>query len=174
MAREKKKLTKKSNDVAENRTLHHLQIRSIYGVYTVGQNPCTVIASRADPAVVSQHLIRLANLEDFKYETVQLYQQKAFREDYVYVVSRTMSRVTDTDTVRKFHKRIRLYGVSRYPNFYMYGSDQPYSFENLWELQSLCDSSPLWYFVGPKMFHWKILVCCDEEITGLKWLCSPY
>lgn len=45
--------------------------------------------------VVSQHELRLANLEEFKNETVQFYQQKAFKEAYIYVVSRIMNRVRE-------------------------------------------------------------------------------
>nr|UZA61448.1 CF0 subunit I of ATP synthase [Hyalogonium fusiforme] len=45
--------------------------------------------------VVSQHEIRLAKLEDFQNETIQFYQQKAFKEAYLYVVSRIMTRVRE-------------------------------------------------------------------------------
>jgi F-type H+-transporting ATPase subunit b len=45
--------------------------------------------------VVSQHEIRLAKLQDFQNETLQFYQQKAFKEAYLYVVSRIMNRVRE-------------------------------------------------------------------------------
>ena len=45
--------------------------------------------------VISQHEIRLAKLQEFQNETVQFYQQKAFKEAYLYVVSRIMTRVRE-------------------------------------------------------------------------------
>ncbi|MGQ2964032.1 MAG: F0F1 ATP synthase subunit B family protein [Agrobacterium sp.] len=45
--------------------------------------------------VVSMHSLRLAKLEEFKNETVLFYQQKAFKEAYLYVVDRIMVRVRE-------------------------------------------------------------------------------
>jgi len=45
--------------------------------------------------VVSQHEIRLSKLDEFKNETVQFYQQKAFKDAYLYVVTRIMTRVRE-------------------------------------------------------------------------------
>ena len=45
--------------------------------------------------VVSQHELRLAKLQEFKQETLGFYQQKAFKEAYLYVISRIMSRVRE-------------------------------------------------------------------------------
>jgi len=45
--------------------------------------------------VNSQHEIRLAKLEELKNETVVFYQQKAFKEAYLYVVSRIMTHVRE-------------------------------------------------------------------------------
>lgn len=45
--------------------------------------------------VESQHESRLAKLEEFKNETIQFYQQKAFKEAYLYIVSRIMNRVRE-------------------------------------------------------------------------------
>lgn len=45
--------------------------------------------------VVSQHEIRLAKLQEFKQETVQFYQQKAFKEAYLYVIAKIMTRVRE-------------------------------------------------------------------------------
>lgn len=44
---------------------------------------------------VSQHEQRLSLLEEFKQETIQFYQQKAFKQAYTYVISRIMSRVKE-------------------------------------------------------------------------------
>jgi F-type H+-transporting ATPase subunit b len=44
---------------------------------------------------VSQHEERLSKLEEFKQETIQFYQQKAFKQAYVYVISKIMSRVKE-------------------------------------------------------------------------------
>ncbi len=45
--------------------------------------------------VVSQHELRLAKLDEFKQETLGFYQQKAFKEAYLYVISRIMTRVRE-------------------------------------------------------------------------------
>jgi F-type H+-transporting ATPase subunit b len=44
---------------------------------------------------VSQHEERISKLEEFKQETIQFYQQKAFKQAYVYVISKIMSRVKE-------------------------------------------------------------------------------
>lgn len=46
-------------------------------------------------SVVKEHESRLARLNDFKAETVQFYQQKAFKQASLYVISRMMSRVKE-------------------------------------------------------------------------------
>lgn len=45
--------------------------------------------------VVNQHKIRLTSLEQLRNETIQFYQQKAFKEAYFYVVSRIINRVQE-------------------------------------------------------------------------------
>jgi F-type H+-transporting ATPase subunit b len=45
--------------------------------------------------VVSQHELRLAKLQEFKQETLQFYQQKAFKEAYLYVIAKIMTRVRE-------------------------------------------------------------------------------
>lgn len=45
--------------------------------------------------VVSQHEIRLSKLDEFKEETVGFYQEKAFKDAYLYVISRIMNRVRE-------------------------------------------------------------------------------
>jgi len=77
-------------------------------------------ASNEIQKVDSQHQIRLANLEDFKNETVQFYQQKAFKEAYVYVVSRIMSRVRErlnTGLDSTYHVIVNNFYVSRFTEF---------------------------------------------------------
>jgi F-type H+-transporting ATPase subunit b len=44
---------------------------------------------------VRQHEERLSKLEEFKQEAIQFYQQKSFKQAYVYVISRIMSRVKE-------------------------------------------------------------------------------
>lgn len=45
--------------------------------------------------VVVQHEVRLARLEEFKQDTLSFYQQKAFKQAYVYVLSKIMTRVRE-------------------------------------------------------------------------------
>jgi F-type H+-transporting ATPase subunit b len=45
--------------------------------------------------VVSQHEVRLSKLDEFKEETVGFYQEKAFKDAYLYVISRIMTRVRE-------------------------------------------------------------------------------
>ncbi len=44
---------------------------------------------------VSQHEERLSKLDEFKQETIQFYQQKAFKQAYMYVISKIMTRVKE-------------------------------------------------------------------------------
>lgn len=44
---------------------------------------------------VRQHEDRLSKLEEFKQESIQFYQQKAFKQAYMYVISKIMSRVKE-------------------------------------------------------------------------------
>jgi F-type H+-transporting ATPase subunit b len=44
---------------------------------------------------ISQHELRLTRLNEFKQETLEFYQQKAFKQASVYVISRIMNRVRD-------------------------------------------------------------------------------
>jgi F-type H+-transporting ATPase subunit b len=46
-------------------------------------------------ACVSEHESRLARLNEFKQESLQFYQQKAFKQASLYVISRMMSRVKE-------------------------------------------------------------------------------
>nr|YP_009492337.1 ATP synthase CF0 B subunit [Stauridium tetras]AWI68986.1 ATP synthase CF0 B subunit [Stauridium tetras] len=69
---------------------------------------------------VSQHEERLSKLEEFKEETVQFYQQKAFKQAYVYVISRIMNRVKERlnkglDTT--YHVVVNNFYVSRFTEY---------------------------------------------------------
>ena len=70
--------------------------------------------------VVSQHELRLARLEEFKQETVQFYQQKAFKQAYVYVISKIMTRVRERlnkGLDSTYHVVVNNFYVSRFTQF---------------------------------------------------------
>lgn len=70
--------------------------------------------------VVSQHEVRLVKLDDFKNETVQFYQQKAFKEAYVYVVGRIMIRVRERlnrGLDSTYHVVVNNFYVSRFSDY---------------------------------------------------------
>jgi F-type H+-transporting ATPase subunit b len=70
--------------------------------------------------VVSQHEIRLAKLQEFKEETLSFYQQKAFKEAYLYVISRIMTRVRErlnTGLDSTYHVVVNNFYVSRFTEY---------------------------------------------------------
>ena len=70
--------------------------------------------------VVSQHELRLAKLQEFKQETLQFYQQKAFKEAYLYVISKIMTRVRDRLTKGlnpTYHVVVNNFYVSRFTDY---------------------------------------------------------
>ena len=70
--------------------------------------------------VVSQHELRLALLEEFKEETLEFYQQKAFKEAYLYVISRIMTRVRDRlnkGLDSTYHVVVNNFYVSRFTEY---------------------------------------------------------
>nr|YP_010580352.1 ATP synthase CF0 B subunit [Edaphochlamys debaryana]UZS90736.1 ATP synthase CF0 B subunit [Edaphochlamys debaryana] len=70
--------------------------------------------------VVSQHELRLARLEEFKQETVQFYQQKAFKQAYMYVINKIMTRVRERLTKgldSTYHVVVNNFYVSRFTQF---------------------------------------------------------
>jgi len=70
--------------------------------------------------VVSQHEIRLAKLQEFKQETLQFYQQKAFKEAYLYVVAKIMTRVRERLTKGlnpTYHVVVNNFYVSRFNDY---------------------------------------------------------
>jgi F-type H+-transporting ATPase subunit b len=70
--------------------------------------------------VVSQHEIRLSKLEEFKNETVQFYQQKAFKDAYLYVVTRIMTRVRErlnSGLNNAYHVDVNNFYVSRFTEY---------------------------------------------------------
>jgi F-type H+-transporting ATPase subunit b len=70
--------------------------------------------------VVSQHELRLSKLEEFKNETVQFYQQKAFKDAYLYVISRIMTRVRErlnSGLNSTYHVDVNNFYVSRFTEY---------------------------------------------------------
>jgi F-type H+-transporting ATPase subunit b len=70
--------------------------------------------------VVSQHEIRLAKLDEFKGETLSFYQQKAFKEAYLYVISRIMVRVRErlnSGLDSTYHVVVNNFYVSRFTEY---------------------------------------------------------
>ena len=70
--------------------------------------------------IVSQHEIRLSKLEEFKNETVQFYQQKAFKDAYSYVVTRIMTRVRERlngGLNSSYHVDVNNFYVSRFTEY---------------------------------------------------------
>jgi F-type H+-transporting ATPase subunit b len=71
-------------------------------------------------SVVSQHEVRLAKLDEFKQETVQFYQQKAFKEAYLYIVTRMMVRVRERlnkGLDSTYHVVVNNFYVSRFTEY---------------------------------------------------------
>lgn len=69
---------------------------------------------------VAQHESRLSRLQEFKQETVDFYQQKAFKQAYMYVISRIMTRVRERlnkglDTT--YHVAVNSFYVSRFTEY---------------------------------------------------------
>ena len=70
--------------------------------------------------VVSQHELRLARLEEFKQETLDFYQQKAFKQAYVYVIAKIMTRVRERlnkGLDSTYHVVVNNFYVSRFTQF---------------------------------------------------------
>jgi len=70
--------------------------------------------------VVSQHEIRLSKLQEFKQETLSFYQQKAFKEAYLYIISRIMTRVRErlnSGLDSTYHVVVNNFYVSRFTEY---------------------------------------------------------
>jgi F-type H+-transporting ATPase subunit b len=70
--------------------------------------------------VVNQHQIRVSKLQEFKEETLSFYQQKAFKEAYLYVISRIMSRVRErlnSGLDSTYHVVVNNFYVSRFTEY---------------------------------------------------------
>ena len=70
--------------------------------------------------VVSDHQLRLAKLDEFKDETLAFYQQKAFKEAYLYVISRILTRVREklnTGLDSTYHVVVNNFYVSRFTEY---------------------------------------------------------
>jgi F-type H+-transporting ATPase subunit b len=69
---------------------------------------------------IAQHEERLSLLENFKEETIQFYQQKAFKQAYMYVISRIMSRVKErlnSGLDATYHVIVNNFYVSRFTEY---------------------------------------------------------
>lgn len=69
---------------------------------------------------IAQHEERLSLLENFKQETIQFYQQKAFKQAYMYVISRIMSRVKErlnSGLDSTYHVIVNNFYVSRFTEY---------------------------------------------------------
>lgn len=70
--------------------------------------------------VVAQHELRLARLNEFKQETLDFYQQKAFKQAYMYVISKIMNRVRERLTNgldSTYHVVVNNFYVSRFTEY---------------------------------------------------------
>ena len=70
--------------------------------------------------VVNQHEIRLSKLQEFKQETLSFYQQQAFKEAYLYVISRIMTRVRErlnSGLDSTYHVVVNNFYVSRFTEY---------------------------------------------------------
>ena len=77
-------------------------------------------ASQEINTVVTDHETRISKLQDFKEETLSFYQQKAFKEAYLYVISRIMTRVRErlnTGLDSTDHVVVNNFYVSRFTEF---------------------------------------------------------
>lgn len=69
---------------------------------------------------VSQHEQRLSLLDEFKQETIQFYQQKAFKQAYMYVISRILTRVKERlnkGLDATYHVVVNNFYVSRFTEY---------------------------------------------------------
>ena len=77
-------------------------------------------ASQEIKSCVLQHEERLSKLEEFKQETIQFYQQKAFKQAYMYVISRIMTRVKERlnkGLDSTYHVVVNNFYVSRFTEY---------------------------------------------------------
>jgi len=68
----------------------------------------------------TQHADRLTKLQEFKQESIEFYQQKSFKQAYIYVISRIMSRVKErlnTGLDATYHVVINNFYVSRFTEY---------------------------------------------------------
>nr|YP_009184716.1 CF0 subunit I of ATP synthase [Oogamochlamys gigantea]ALO62766.1 CF0 subunit I of ATP synthase [Oogamochlamys gigantea] len=77
-------------------------------------------ASQEINVAMTQHEFRLAKLEEFKQETLQFYQQKAFKQAYVYVISKIITRVRERlnkGLDSTYHVIVNNFYVSRFAEY---------------------------------------------------------
>jgi F-type H+-transporting ATPase subunit b len=69
---------------------------------------------------VTQHEIRLARLQEFKQETLQQAEQKAFKQAYMYLITKISKRVRErlnTGLDSTYHVLVNNFYVSRFTDF---------------------------------------------------------
>lgn len=79
-----------------------------------------VRANQEINSAISQHEFRLAKLDEFKQETVQFYQQKAFKQAYVYIISKIITRVRERlnkGLDSTYHVLVNNFYVSRFAEY---------------------------------------------------------
>jgi F-type H+-transporting ATPase subunit b len=77
-------------------------------------------ASQEINLAISQHEVRLAKLDEFKQETLQFYQQKSFKQAYVYVISKIITRVRERlnkGLDSTYHVIVNNFYVSRFAEY---------------------------------------------------------
>lgn len=75
------------------------------------------IAEISIQSCIKTHEERLTQLQDLKQETLQFYEQKAFKQAYIYVISRIMNRVKErlnTGLDATYHVVVNNFYVSRF------------------------------------------------------------
>ncbi len=70
-------------------------------------------------SVVSQHEIRLAKLDEFKKETISFYDRKAYKEAFLYAVTRVLTDVREklTKIEQQDHIAINSFYISKFNVF---------------------------------------------------------
>lgn len=69
---------------------------------------------------VTQHEIRLARLQEFKQETLQQAEQKAFKQAYMYLIAKILKRVRErlnTGLDSTYHVVVNNFYVSRFTDY---------------------------------------------------------
>jgi F-type H+-transporting ATPase subunit b len=112
--------TQRAQEAEEKLTLARLQLEQAKKKAEEIRQEGIARATQEINNVVSQHDIRLSKLQEFKQETLGFYQQKAFKEAYLYVISRIMTRVRDRlnkGLDSTYHVVVNNFYVSRFTEY---------------------------------------------------------